>query len=114
MLPVTIARSKLRAADYGFKISSPTITAAESAYWDLVGARENLRVQQESFKLAEAALTRAQKELELGATSPLEIYQPQANRAGAELQVSQAQYQLGQSEDALRRQIGADLDPKFR
>jgi outer membrane protein len=115
MLPVTIARSRLRAADYGFQDQLiQLLAAAESAYWDVVGARENLRVQQESFKLADAALTRAQKELELGATSPLEIYQPQANRANAELQVSQAQYQLVQFEDALRRQMGADLDPKFR
>lgn len=115
MLPVTIARSRLRAADYAFQNQLlQLITAAESAYWDVVGARENLRVQQESLKLAEAALTRAQKELELGATSPLEIYQPQANRAAAELQVSLAQYQLAQTEDALRRQIGADLDPKLR
>lgn len=115
MLPVTIARSRLRAANFNFQDQLiQLLAAAESAYWDLVGARENLRVQRESFKLADAALTRAQKELELGATSPLEIYQPQANRANAELQVSQAQYQLGQFEDALRRQIGADLDPKFR
>jgi outer membrane protein len=115
MLPVTIARSRLRAADYGFQDQLiQLLAAAESAYWDVVGARENLRVQQESFKLADAALTRAQKELELGATSPLEIYQPQANRANAELQVSQAQFQLAQFEDALRRQMGADLDPRFR
>ena len=115
MLPVTIARSRLRAADYGFEDQLiQLLAAAESAYWDVVGARENLRVQQESFKLADAALTRAQKELELGATSPLEIYQPQANRANAELQVSQAQYQLAQFLDALRRQIGADLDPRIR
>lgn len=114
MLPVTIARSRLRAADYAFQNQLiQLISAAESAYWDVVAARENLRVQQESFKLADAALTRAQKELELGATSPLEIYQPQANRASAELQVSLAQFQLAQTEDALRRQIGADLDPKF-
>ena len=114
MLPVSIARSRLRAADYNFQNQLlQLISAAESAYWDVVAARENLRVQQESYKLADAALTRAQKELELGATSPLEIYQPQANRASAELQVSLAQYQLAQVEDALRRQIGADLDPKF-
>jgi outer membrane protein len=115
MLPVTIARSRLRAAEFGFQDQLiQLLAAAENAYWDVVGARENLRVQQESFKLADAALTRAQKELELGATSPLEIYQPQANRANAELQVSQARFQLAQTEDALRRQIGADLDPNVR
>ncbi len=114
-LPIAIARSRLRAADYAFQDQLiQLVAAAESAYWDVVGARENLRVQRESLKLAEAALTRAQKELELGATSPLEIYQPQANRANAELAVSQAQYSLAQAEDALRRQIGADLDPKIR
>ncbi len=59
-------------------------------------------------------LTRAQKEVDLGATSPLEIYQPQANRANAQLGVSQARYRLAQTEDALRRQMGADLDPKIR
>jgi outer membrane protein len=59
-------------------------------------------------------LARAQKELDLGATSPLEIYQPQANQANAQLGVSQARYRLAQTEDALRRQIGADLDPKIR
>jgi outer membrane protein len=114
-LPISIARSRLRAADYSFQDQViQLVTAAENAYWDLVGARENLRVQEESLKLAEAALTRAQKELDLGATSPLEIYQPQANKANAELGVSQARFRLGQTEDALRRQIGADLDPKIR
>lgn len=114
-LPITIARSRLKAAGYNFQDQLIQLLAqSESAYWDVVSARENLRVQKESFKLADAALTRANKELELGATSPLEIYQPQAVRANAELSVSQAQYQLSQVEDALRRQIGADLDPNIR
>src|SRR5579864_1689235 len=114
-LPISIARSRLRAADYAFQDQLiQLLAAAENAYWDAVGARESLRVQEESFKLADAALTRAQKELDLGATSPLEIFQPQANKANAELGVSQARYRLAQTEDALRRQIGADLDPKIR
>jgi outer membrane protein len=114
-LPISIARSRLRAADYGFEDQLIQLIAlAENAYWDVVDAREGLRVQEESLKLADAALKRARKELELGATSPLEIYQPEANYANAELAVVQARYRLAQSEDALRRQIGADLDPNFR
>ena len=114
-LPVSIARSRLRGADYAFQDQLiQLLTAAENTYWDVVAARENLRVQRESLKMADAALTRAQKELDLGATSPLEIYQPQATRANAELQVSQAQYQLAEAEDALRREMGADLDPQVR
>ncbi|MGI8743575.1 MAG: TolC family protein [Bryobacteraceae bacterium] len=114
-LPISIAKSKLRAADYAFQDQLiQLISAAENVYWDVVSARENLRVQEESLKLADAALKRAQKELELGATSPLEIYQPEANYANAELSVVQARYRLSQSEDALRRQMGADLDPKYQ
>ncbi len=114
-LPISIARSRLRAADYGFEDQLiQSITAAENAYWDAVSARENLRVQEESLKLADAALKRAQKELELGATSPLEIYQPEANFANAQLAVVQAQHNLANTENALRRQMGADLDPKYQ
>ncbi|HLJ47173.1 MAG TPA: TolC family protein [Bryobacteraceae bacterium] len=114
-LPVSIARSKLKATQYTLEDQVTQLLAvAENAYWDVVNNRENLRVQEEALKLADAALQRAQKELELGATSPLEIYQPEANRANAELSVVHARHSLEQTEDALRRQIGADIDPKFR
>ncbi len=114
-LPISIARSRLRAADYTFQDQLfQLIALAENAYWDVISARETLRVQEESLKLADAALKRAQKELELGATSPLEIYQPEANYANAQLGVVQARYRLAQTEDALRRQMGADLDLKYQ
>lgn len=113
-LPISIARSQLRAGEYNLQDQViQLITVSENAYWDVVNARENLRVQEESLKLADAALKRAQKELELGATSPLEIFQPEANFANARLFVSQARYRLAQTEDALRRQMGADSNPTF-
>src|ERR1051326_319926 len=114
-LPISIARSRLKAADFTLRDQViQLMTVAENAYWDVVNARENLRVQEESLKLADAALARARKEIELGATSKLEVFQPEANRANAELGVIQARYRLEQSEDALRRQMGADLDPAYR
>src|SRR5579884_3688357 len=114
-IPISIARSRLKAADFLLRDQViQLITSAENAYWDVVNARENLRVQEESLKLADAALTRAKKEIELGATSKLEVFQPEANRANAELGVIQARYNLKQAEDALRRQMGADLDPAYR
>lgn len=114
-MPISIARSRLRASEYNLEDQViQLVSAAENVYWDAVGARENLRVQEESLKLADTALQRAKKELELGAISPLEIYQPEANYANAEIFVTQARYRLQQAEDALRKQIGADLDPKIR
>ena len=113
-LPISIARSQLRASEYSLQDQViQLVTAAENTYWDVIFARETLRVQEESLKLADAALKRAQKELELGATSPLEIFQPEANFANAQLSVAQAQYRLAQTEDALRRQMGADSSPNY-
>jgi outer membrane protein len=114
-LPISIARSRLKAADFSFQDQViQLISASENAYWDVVNARENLRVAEEALKLADAALTRAKKEIELGATSKLEVFQPEANRANSELSVIQSRFRLEQAEDALRRQMGADRDPAYR
>lgn len=113
--PILLAKSRLRASEYSFEDQLQQIlTNAESAYWDVIGARENLKVQEQALALADASLKRAQRELELGALPALEIYQPQAVYARAEILVTQARYRLAQTEDALRRQMGIDLDPGLR
>ncbi len=114
-LPITIARSRLKAAQYTFEDQLIQIVlAAEQQYWSVVGARENVRVAQEGLKLADTALARAKRELELGASSPLDIFQPEQSYANAQLALTQARYNLEQNENALRMQMGADLDPKYR
>jgi outer membrane protein len=114
-LPITIARSRLRASEYSIQDQMLRLVAtAENAYWQVVSARENLRVQEQALALFDQTLKRAQRELELGAISELEIYQPQAQYANAEILVSQARFNLEQAEDQLRRQMGIDLDPNLR
>jgi outer membrane protein TolC len=114
-LPITIARSRLKVAQYTFEDQVIQIVlAAEQQYWSVVGARENVRVAEEGLKLADTALTRAKRELELGASSPLDIFQPEQSYANAQLALTQARYALEQNENALRMQMGADLDPKYR
>lgn len=114
-LPIMVARSRLRKTEYDLKDTLlRLITDAENAYWDLVLARENLQVQQKALELADTALKRAQRELELGAMSPLDIYNPQQVYASAEISVSQAQFTVLNRMDALRKMIGADLDPEIR
>jgi outer membrane protein len=113
--PILLAKSRLRATEYTFADQLQLLlTNAENAYWDVIGARENLKVQEQALALADTSLKRAQRELELGALPALEIYQPQAVYARAEILVTQARYRLAQTEDALRRQMGIDLDPALR
>ena len=114
-LPIIIARSRLRSGQLGFEDQLiQLVSGAELAYWAVIEARENLRVQEKALELADTSLKRSNRELELGAISSLEIFQPQANFASAQISVTQARYRLQQTEDALRRQMGADQDPKFR
>ena len=112
---ISQAKSRLRKTEYDLHdVVNTLVTNAENAYWDVVLARENLKVSQKALELAKAALDRAQKELDLGAMSPLDIYQPQQVYATAEIAVSQAQFSYRQSLNALRKQIGADLDANIR
>lgn len=114
-LPVTIARSRLKVTQFGVEDQIiRLLLAAETAYWNVIDARESLMVQEKGLQLADQSLKRTMRELELGATSPLEIFQPQQVYATAEINVTQAKYRLQQAEDSLRRQMGADLSPQFR
>lgn len=114
-VPISVARSRVRQSEYNIQDQLLRLIAlAETAYWNVVEARENLRVQQNFLQLTEAFLKRSQRELELGAISALDIYQPQQQYANAEFQVTQARYRLAQTEDVLRRQAAIDLDPEVR
>jgi outer membrane protein len=114
-IPIMIAQSRLKKAGFDLKTALITLLSnAELVYWNTVQLRENLRVQESALDLADKFLKRSQRELELGAISKLDIYQPQLQYVQAQSAVSQAQYQLHQQEDALRKQMGADMDPEIR
>jgi outer membrane protein TolC len=83
---ITMARSRLRKSEYDLRNALLTmVTEAENAYWDLILARENAKVSEKALDLADQSLKRSQRELELGAMSPLDIYQPQQAYATAEI-----------------------------
>jgi len=114
-LNLMLAKSRLNVAQSTLRNNLiQLVNSAENAYWDVVQARENLRVSLSAKKLADDSLALSQKELDLGAISPLDIYNPQQQAANADLGVSQARFALVQVENALRKQMGADLDPEVR
>jgi len=112
----------LMVAQVGYKISQENqknqllnlINTAETAYWNVIMARENLKVAEAGRTNADEFLKYMQKQLDLGALSPLDIYNPQQSLAAADLTVSQAKFNLAQAEDVLRHQMGADLNPEVR
>ena len=114
-LNLTMARSRYRIAGDNLRNQLISlINTAENAYWDVIQARESLHVAESALKLAEQSLTLSQEEFKLGAVAQMDLYNPEQQRASADLSVSQARFSLLQTENALRKQIGADLDPDVR
>jgi outer membrane protein TolC len=114
-IPLMQAQSTYKQKEFNLKASMLNwINTAENAYWRVVSARENVVVQEKSRDASKANLDFVQQQLDLGAVSPLDIFNPQGQLAGAELSLAQARWNLVQAEDALRHQMGADLDPDIR
>ena len=114
-IPIYLAQSRLKSAELRLEDNiMRQLVLAENAYWDLVLGRETLKVQRKALELAKESLDRARKELELGAISELEIYQPEATYERARIFVTQAEFRLAQLEDALRLQMAVDLDADVR
>jgi outer membrane protein TolC len=114
-IPVMQAQSIFRRAEFNLRASLLTwVNTAENTYWRVVSARENVGVQVKARDTSKANLDFVQKQLDLGAVSPLDIFNPEGQLASADLALSQARFALQQAEDALRHQIGVDLDPEIR
>ena len=114
-IPLMTAQSTYKRAEFNLRASLLNwVNTAENAYWRVVSARENVRVQQIARDTSKSNLDFVQKQLDLGAVSPLDIYNPQGQLAASDLALSQAKFALQQAEDVLRHQIGIDLDPDLR
>lgn len=105
-LVIVSAQSQARIAD--------TVSAATRQYWDAVGARDFVRVQQQSLDLAQKSYEHDKLALDLGAIAKLDIFQSESQVAQRKLALIQSQYSYKESLDGIRRLIGADLKPRTR
>jgi outer membrane protein len=113
--PILIAQRNLKQARASFQGEVNGIILQTTAdYWSVVLARENLAVQRKSLDEAQRTYDHDKKALSLGALPPLDIYRSESQVASRRVGVIQAEYALKQTEDQLRRDLGADLDPATR
>jgi outer membrane protein TolC len=114
-LSVLSARSSLRIGEEQMRWQVMGLIAnAENVYWAVVGARESLALANRFLELQAASLDRFKKQVDAAALLPLELYQPESEYAQVQAMVIQAKSALAKQENALRQQIGADLDPAVR
>lgn len=78
------------------------IYRAKSAYWSLYYSIENLKVRQQSLKLAQELLEKNKAEIDAGTLPPIEILTAQADVATREADILEADAMVKNSEDLLK------------
>ncbi len=88
-----------------------TIQTVDSAYWDLVEARDQLGVAQEALDLAQTLHKQNKVRVEVGTLAPLELIQSQAGIAGREEDIIRAEAAIGDAADRLRQLLNIEQGP---
>ncbi len=88
-----------------FQVNSEAANLAASvknAYWSLVFAWQDIKVQELSLKLARKLLQETEANINAGRLAEVEIYQPQSEVARREEQLISAERAIGTAEDELK------------
>jgi outer membrane protein TolC len=106
----TMARREILIAQTNFGVSQEelkrslqeTVYSVEQAYWNLVFAIENLKVEQLSLKLAQDLLEKNKRAVEVGTMAPIEIVSARAQVASREANILAAETEVKNAEDRLK------------
>src|SRR2546429_8321598 len=98
---IRIAKNTRKIADWAFTQQAiTTVTNTITAYWELVYARENVKVQQQAVTVAEKLYNDNKKQLEIGTMAPLDV-----TRAESELATDRQNLILAQTVHLQNQQI---------
>jgi outer membrane protein len=76
---IRIAKNNREISDVAFRLQViTTVNQIQNIYWDLVNAYENVKVQEESVRLAEKTLSDNKKQVEIGTLAPIEVVRAQS------------------------------------
>ncbi len=99
---ILVARNNLRLSEDQVRQQvALTIFSVEQAYWDLVFARENLKVSRQSLQLGRDLLAKTRKEVEVGQTAPIESLNAQATVAQREADILAAEAAVRKAQETL-------------
>jgi outer membrane protein TolC len=82
------------------------IQSVESAYWNLVYQIDNLKVKQQSLKLAQDLLDQTRTRVRIGTSAPIDIVQSEATVAAREQEIIVAENQVADAADRLKGLLG--------
>src|SRR6266849_4964236 len=112
---ILIAKNNRKIADLAFAQQAITTTTNTiTAYWELVYARENVKVQQQAVAVSQKLFNDNKKQLEIGTMAPLDVTRAEAQLATDRQNLIVAQTVQLQDEQTLKNAITRNpLDPRI-
>jgi outer membrane protein len=105
-----VARNSRKIADLAFQQQLiTTVTAVETAYYELVFAQEDVQVKQRSVELAQKLYNDNKRQVEIGTLAPIEVTRAESEVARARGDLIVAQTLALQQEIALKNFISREL-----
>ncbi len=106
---IIIAKNNRKLADYVFEQQAiTTVTNTIIAYWELVYARENVKVNEQALTVSTKLYNDTQKQLEIGTLAPLDVTRTDSERATDQQNLIIAQTTKLQDEQVLKNAISKD------
>ena len=87
------------------------INQVQNLYWDLVFAREDIKVKQRSLDLATKTNEDNKRQVEIGTLAPIEVVKSESEIANRKEDLIVAEFTLKQMEDQMKKLITALGDP---
>jgi outer membrane protein TolC len=106
---ILIAKNRLKYSEQILRLQiMTTVTSVEQAYYNLIFARENVKVQETALQLAERLLWENKKKVEVGQMAPLDEKQAESQAAASKADLLAAQQALDAQENVLKNLITDD------
>jgi outer membrane protein TolC len=119
-LTIRVSKNRLLYSEQGLRLQFITsITAVENAYYELIYAQENVKVQQEALVLAQTQLDQDRQRVQIGTLAQLDVQQDEAQVATSRANLIAAQYTLVTDQNTLKNLLtdqysnwhGTDIQP---
>jgi len=102
-LNIRVGKNRLQYSEQGLRLQVITsVTAVENAYYELIYAQENVRVQQEALGLAQTQLDQDRQRVQIGTLAQLDVQQDEAQVATSKANLIAAQYTLATDQNTLK------------
>jgi outer membrane protein TolC len=102
-LNIKLARNTLQSDEQGLRLQLiSSVTAVENAYYELIYAQENVKVQQEALALAQTQLDQDRQRVQIGTLAQLDMQQSQSQVATSRANLISAQFALASAQNTLK------------